>query len=178
MKVGSSPLLPDWVSFIYSKEDAMNLVRRNTSPLSAWRQGSVEDQFGQLVQNMFQDLMSPYGSAGGWSDEGAIRPRLNVSETEKTYEVEAEIPGVKKEDIKVSVDHDRVTIEADCRWANEQREGENVVYSERSARKFLRSFTLPTEVDDAAAQARLDDGILHLSLPKKPGSAARRLDIQ
>jgi HSP20 family protein len=161
-----------------TEEDVMNLMKRNTSPLSTWRQGGVEDQFGRLVQDMFHDLMSPFGSARGWAEEDAASPRMNVSETEKTYEVQAEIPGVKKEDIKVSVDHDRVTIEAECRRANEQREGENVVYSERSARKFLRSFTLPTEVDDAAAQARLEDGILHLSLPKKQGSEARRLSIQ
>jgi HSP20 family protein len=159
-------------------EDVMNIVRRNASQAAPWRGGSVEDQFGRMVQNMFDDLISPFGRAGIVPEGGAASPRLNVNETEKTYEVSAEIPGVKKEDIKVSVDHDRVTIEAECRSANEQREGENVVYSERSASKFLRSFTLPTEVDDTAAQAKLEDGILHLSLPKKQGTEARRLNIQ
>jgi HSP20 family protein len=166
------------VSFNNSKEDVMNLVRRSTSPLPTWSQGGVEDQFGRLVQNMFQDMLSPYRGISGWADEDAATPRMQVSETEKTYEVRAELPGVKKEDIKVSVEHDRVTIEAECRTANERREGENLMYSERTARKFLRSFTLPTEVDDAAAQARLEDGILNLSLPKKQGSEARRLSIQ
>lgn len=157
----------------------MNLVRRNASPLSAWRPGSVEDQFGRMVENMFQDFFSPLAQGGGrWSEEGTISPRLNVNETEKTYEIQAEMPGVKKEDVKVSVEHDRVTIEGECRTANEQREGENVVYSERSARKFMRSFMLPTEVDDTTAQARLEDGVLHLTLPKKQGTEARRLTIQ
>ncbi|GAB3428312.1 Hsp20/alpha crystallin family protein [Massilia solisilvae] len=157
----------------------MNLIRRNASPLSAWRPGSVEDQFGRIVQNMFQEMLSPFGGAGGgWSAEDTISPRINVRENDKGYDIEAEMPGVKKEDIKVSIEHDRVTIEGECRTANEQREGENVVYSERSARKFLRSFMLPTEVDDATAQARLEDGILHLTLPKKQGAEARRLTIQ
>lgn len=156
----------------------MNLTRRNASPLQAWRQGSMEDQFGRLMENMFQDFFAPLSAGSRWAEEGTITPRLDVKETEKTYEIQAEMPGVKKEDVKVSVEHDRVTIEAECRTANEQREGENVVYSERSARKFMRSFMLPTEVDDATAQARLEDGVLHLSLPKKQGSEARRLTIQ
>lgn len=88
------------------------------------------------------------------------------------------MPGVEKEDLKVAIDHQRITIEAECRKANERREGENLVYSGRSARKFMRSFTLPTEADDAAAQAKLEYGVLHLTLPKKRGGAMRRLDIQ
>jgi HSP20 family protein len=161
------------------KEDVMNLARRNASPLSAWRQGPVDDQFGRLVEHMFEDFFAPFAQgAGRWQEEATASPRINVSQTEKTYEIQADMPGVKKDDVKVSVEHDRVTIEAECRTANEQREGEHVVYSERTARKFMRSFTLPTEVDDTTAQARLEDGVLHLSLPKKQGSEARRLTIQ
>lgn len=156
----------------------MNLIRRSSSPLPAWRPGSVEDQFGRLVQDMFQDFITPFAGGAGTVEQDTASPRITVSETDKSYDVEAEMPGVKKEEIKVSIDHDRVTIEAECRKANEQRQGQNVVYSEGTTRKFLRSFMLPTEVDDAAAQARLEDGILHLTLPKKQGGQMRRLDIQ
>jgi HSP20 family protein len=157
----------------------MNLIRRGGgSPLATMRPGTMEDQFGRLVQNMFQDFLTPFGGGIGLADEDTLTPRIKVSENDKAYEVQAEMPGVKKEDIKVSIDHDRVTIEAECRQANEQREGQNVVYSERTARKFLRSFMLPTEVDDAAAQAKLEEGVLHLTLPKKQGTEARRLTIQ
>jgi HSP20 family protein len=82
------------------------------------------------------------------------------AETEKTYEIMAELPGVKEEDIKVPVDGQRVTIEAECRSANERRDGETVVYAERTARRFMRSFALPTEVDDGTAQARRENGVL------------------
>jgi HSP20 family protein len=71
----------------------------------------------------------------------------------------------------------RVRIEANCQAANERREGETVVYAERTARRYLRSLALPTEVDDAAAQARLENGVLQLTLPKKQGGEARRLTI-
>jgi HSP20 family protein len=159
-------------------EAIMNLIRRGSPALPAYRPGSVEDQFGRMVEGMFQDFFAPLAQGAQWAGEGAATPRLDVTETDKTYEIQAELPGVNKEDVKVSVDGQRITIEAECRSADERREGETVVYTERSARRFMRSFALPTEVDDAAAQARLENGVLQLSLPKKQGSEARRLTIQ
>lgn len=156
----------------------MNLIRRGNSPLPAYRPGAVEDQFGRMVESMFQDFFAPLAQGGQWAGEAAATPRVDVSETEKTYEIQAELPGVNKEDVKVSVDGQRVTIEAECRSANERREGETVVYAERTARRFMRSFALPTEVDDGSAQAKLENGVLQLSLPKKQGTEARRLTIQ
>jgi HSP20 family protein len=156
----------------------MNLVRRGSPSLPAYRPSGVEDGFGRLVESMFEDFFAPLAQGNRWSEANASIPRLDMTESDTAYEVQAEMPGVEKEDLKVAIDHQRVTIEGECRKANERREGENVVYSERSARKFMRSFTLPSEVDDAAAQAKLENGVLHLTLPKKQGSAARRLDIQ
>ena len=155
----------------------MNLVRRGSSPLAAYRPGTVEEGFGRLVESMFEDFFAPMAMGAIHRDSDAGIPRLDMTETEQAYEVQAEMPGVEKEDLKVAIDRQRVTIEGECRKANERREGENVVYSERSARKFMRSFTLPTEVDDASAEAKLENGVLHLTLPKKQGSAARRLEI-
>lgn len=156
----------------------MNLIRRGSTPLSTYRPGAVEDQFGRLVESMFEDFFAPLAGGSRWLDANASIPRLDMTESESAYEIQAEMPGVEKEDLKVAIDHQRITIEGECRKANERREGENVVYSERSARKFMRSFTLPSEVDDATAQARLENGVLHLTLPKKQGSPVRRLDIQ
>lgn len=157
----------------------MNLIRRSNSPLSTLRGGAMDDQFGRLVESMFQDFLAPLAQGARWlDDEGMAMPRLDVSETEKTFEVQAELPGVKKEDVKVSVDGQRVTIEAECQQANEQRQGEQVVYSERSTRRYQRSFALPSEVEDTGAEAKLEDGVLRLSLPKRQGGAAKRLTIQ
>jgi HSP20 family protein len=156
----------------------MNLIRRGNSPLSTLRGGAMEDQFGRMVENMFQDFFAPLAQGARWTDDGMAMPRLDVKENDKTFEVQAELPGVKKEDVKVSIDGQRVTIEGECQQANEQREGEQVVYSERSTRRYQRSFTLPSEVDDASAEAHLENGVLMLTLPKKQGSAAKRLTIQ
>jgi HSP20 family protein len=148
----------------------MNLIRRGDTPL--------EQGFNRMVESMFQDFLAPLAQGGRRLEEGLAMPRLDVSETEKSFEVQAELPGVKKEDVKVAIDGQRVTIEGECQQANEQRQGEQVVYSERSTRRYQRSFTLPSEVDDAGAEARLENGILMLTLPKKQGAAARRLTIQ
>jgi HSP20 family protein len=156
----------------------MNLMRRNAGPLASYRPGTMEDQFGRMVESMFQDFFAPLAQGGHWADEGMGVPRLDVRETDKAFEIQADLPGVKKEDIKVSIDGPRVTIEGECQQANEQREGEQVVYSERSTRRYQRSFTLPSEVDDASAEARLENGVLMLTLPKKQGGAAKRLTIQ
>ncbi len=157
----------------------MNLIRRNPSPVSTFHPGAIDDPFGRMVEGMFNDMFAPFARAGAWAaGEGMAAPRLDVTENDAAYEVQAELPGVKKEDVRVSVDGQRVTIEAECQQANEQRQGEQVVYSERSTRKYQRSFTLPSEVDDTNAQARLEDGVLMLSLPKRQGGTARRLTIQ
>ena len=148
----------------------MNLIRRGDTPL--------EQGFNRIVENMFQDFLAPLAQGGRRLEEGLAMPRLDVSETEKSFEVQAELPGVKKEDVKVAIDGQRVTIEGECQQANEQRQGEQVVYSERSTRRYQRSFTLPSEVEDAGAEAKLEDGVLRLSLPKRQGGAAKRLTIQ
>lgn len=158
----------------------MNLVRRPTQ-LGAYRPRGLDDPFGRMVESMFEDMFAPMAAGAvmpQWAAEGVTTPRLNVKETEKAFEVEAEMPGVKKEDVKVSIENQRVTIEAEARSESEQREGENVIYSERSTRKYMRSFSLPSDVDEATAEAHLDSGLLTLTLPKKQTASAKRLTVQ
>jgi len=104
--------------------------------------------------------------------------KMDLKEDDKAYTVQAEIPGVKKEDIQVSIDGNRVSISAETKMEKEEKEGEKVLRSERYSGKVARSFTLANEVDEAQAQARYSDGVLELTLPKKPGATARKLAIQ
>lgn len=159
----------------------MNIIRRTPSALSGYRPRPVDDPFGRLVENVFEEMFAPFTQAGAMSAlplEGAISPRINVSETDKAFEIQVEMPGVKKDDVKVAVDRQRITIEGEVKREEEQREGENLLYTERVASKFMRSFVLPTEVDDASAQARMENGILSLTLPKRQGAEAKRITIQ
>ncbi|NRR31655.1 Hsp20/alpha crystallin family protein [Oxalobacteraceae bacterium] len=103
--------------------------------------------------------------------------RLDVSETEQAYSVRAELPGMKKEDIKVDIDGKRVSIAAETKRESERKEGETVVRSERYVGQQYRSFTLEQDVDDVKAVAKYQDGVLELTLPKKTNSGARKLVV-
>lgn len=104
--------------------------------------------------------------------------RMDVKEDEKAYTVHADMPGVSRDDIHVTIDGNTVSISAELSQATEQKEGERVLRRERSVGRVSRSFALEHEVDEAAAQAKYQDGVLALTLPKKVAAAARRLTIQ
>jgi HSP20 family protein len=104
--------------------------------------------------------------------------RLDVKETDKTYVVHAEIPGVKKEDINITIDGNQVSITAEVKREKEDRQGEKVLRTERYYGKVYRAFTLGQDVDEGGAQAKYVDGVLELSLPKKAATNAKRLAIQ
>ncbi|HUW51262.1 MAG TPA: Hsp20/alpha crystallin family protein [Sulfuricella sp.] len=104
--------------------------------------------------------------------------RLDIKESDKDYTINAEIPGVKKDDIHVTIDGNQVSISAEVKKEEEEKEGGKVLRSERYYGKVFRSFTLGSDVDDAAAKAKYTDGLLKLTLPKKAGTAARKLSVQ
>ncbi|HWQ40069.1 MAG TPA: Hsp20/alpha crystallin family protein [Burkholderiales bacterium] len=104
--------------------------------------------------------------------------RLDVKETDKNYVVQAEIPGVKKEDINITVDGNQVAITAEVKREKEERQGEKVLHAERYYGKLYRAFSLGQDVDEAAAEAKYVDGVLELILPKKAATQAKRLTIQ
>lgn len=106
-----------------------------------------------------------------------VNIKLDVKEAEKEFFVEAEIPGVKKEDIAVEVDGDTVSLRAEVKREKDEKKGDKIVYSERFYGAASRSFTLPVEVDDKAVKAEYKDGVLKLVLPKKTNGAARRITV-
>ena len=103
--------------------------------------------------------------------------RLDVREQPDAYAVHAELPGVRKEDIHVTIDGSVVSIAAERKSEKEVREGERILRSERYHGKVSRSFELPQEIDDSKAEAKYVDGVLELTLPKKAAVSAKRLTI-
>ena len=115
---------------------------------------------------------------GHVDSEPALRsPSLDVAETEGGYTVAIDLPGVAKDDVKITIDGRRVSVSAQTQREEAKKDGERVIYRERSASSFARSFTLPEEVDQDASQAKLDSGVLSLTLAKKRAAAARHLTI-
>lgn len=104
--------------------------------------------------------------------------RVDVKETEGAYEVTAEIPGVDKKDIHVHVDGNVVSLNAEVRQADEQKEGEKVLRSERYYGAISRSFQLPVAVDESRTTAKYENGVLTLTLPKQAAPTSRRIAVE
>lgn len=104
--------------------------------------------------------------------------RMDVKEDEKGYAVHADIPGVNKEDIHITIDGNSVSISAELKKYTEHKDGERVLRRERHVGRVSRSFALENEVDETSASARYQDGVLELVLPKKAAAAAKRLAVQ
>lgn len=109
--------------------------------------------------------------------EGQQPIRIDVNETESTYMVKADLPGVNKDDIKVDIEGNRVTIAAETKRVEEEKQGGTVVRSERYYGQMYRSFALEQEVDDEKAEAHFENGVLQLTLPKKSKQAGRKIEI-
>ena len=104
--------------------------------------------------------------------------RVDVTENDQGYAVRAEIPGVKKEDLNISIDGNQLEISAELKNEKEVKEGEKVLRSERHYGKVSRAFTLGQDIDEEATTAKYADGVLELTLPKKATVAAKRITIQ
>ena len=111
----------------------------------------------------------------------APQMRLDVSEKDGLYTVKAELPGVKKEDIDVRIDGRQVSLSAEVRRDRQEPESEGdglrTLRSERYYGFVSRSFSLTDDVDESKAQARYEDGVLELTLPKKVTAASKRLSV-
>ncbi|HAG94168.1 MAG: heat-shock protein Hsp20 [Pseudomonadales bacterium] len=120
------------------------------------------DNFQQLVDNFFGR------SSGGFpafADEAFNMPATDISENESEYSISAELPGIRKEDIDVSLHDGVLSIEAHSKSEHEEK-GDKQIRSERRYGKFVRRFTLGDHVDDGAVQATFENGVLKLIVKK------------
>ena len=104
--------------------------------------------------------------------------RVDVKETPEAYTLHAEVPGVSKDDIQVNVEGKLVTLRAEIKPQDSQTDGSKLLRSERYYGAVSRSFQLPVDVDNTAAKAKYENGVLQLTLPKKTVAAAQRLTIE
>lgn len=126
----------------------------------------------------FEDFFKDFRLRPALRDlEAEPRIKMDVTENDKAYSVKAEIPGVKKEDIKVDIHGNQVSISAEVKRESEEKQGDTVVRSERYFGQQYRSFTLGQEVNEDEAVATYRDGVLELTLPKKSGKGGRKLTV-
>jgi HSP20 family protein len=131
---------------------------------------STLDPFDDVFKGFFRPVRT----------EGApdVQIKMDVKEDDKAYTIHADIPGVKKEDIHVTIDGNLVSISAETKQEKEVKEGEKLLRSERYYGKASRSFSLASEIDEGASQAKYSDGVLELTLPKKAVTSAKKLTIK
>jgi HSP20 family protein len=136
------------------------------------------DPFNELVDDLFKGFLVRPVAYNGNGGEALPRMKVDVAERNGAYTVAAELPGVRKEDIQVSIDGAEVTLSAEVKREQEAGKDERVLHTERTYGKVSRVFTLPQEVDEAKVQAKFQDGVLELQLPKKQAAARRPIPIQ
>ena len=130
------------------------------------------------LEDLFRGFfVKPMDLPTGVSAMAPQQIRMDVKEQKDAYLVHAEMPGVKKEDVHVTVEGNQVSISAEVRQEKEVKEGERLLRSERYFGQVSRSFQLAHDVDDAKAVAKFTDGVLELTLPKKAATQGKRLSI-
>jgi HSP20 family protein len=134
---------------------------------------------------LFDELFSDFFNRAGWSVPGraaelpaAVRARMDVVDKGDKYVVAVDLPGVRKDDIQVSIDGPRVAIAAESKQERQAKEGEKVLHTERFATSYARSFELPDEVTEEGADAAFENGVLRLTLPKRPQVMSKRLTVR
>ncbi len=148
-----------------------NLIRRKNT-------GS-EPSRGFDPFEVMRDLMrwDPFAELGPGPAGAAFVPSFDVKETKDAYVFSADLPGVKQDDVDVSLTGRRLTISGE---REEERKGEDERWFayERSYGSFSRSFTLPEGIDADNVQAELKDGVLRVTLPKKPELKPRKIELK
>ena len=139
--------------------------------MMARMQSAMDDAFGTSVGA--RPFLLPTVQ-GGTRLAKAPTIALHVIEKPEGYEVQAELPGVRKEDIQVEIHDNLVSIAAKAASHAERKEGERVVYSERIDGQLSRRFTLPVEIDESQSRAKFDNGVLSLNLVRRDKTPAMR----
>ncbi len=131
-----------------------------------------------LFDDLFRDVAPGFFIKPLHGDAMPTHIKVEVRETPQAYTLQAEVPGVKKEDIHVQVDGNVVTLRAEVRQQDSLADGEKVLRSERFYGEVSRSFQMAQDIDNANSKARYDNGVLILTLPKKLAPSGQRLVIE
>lgn len=142
----------------------MKIVRRdNTNPNRNY----------YPIRSIFDDFFTPTI----WEDFHTSTPSANVWEEDNTVHVEMALPGVKKDDINITITEDSVSISGATK-TEEKEEDKRKYYYQSMESSFEQTFNLPTKVDSEKSDAKLEDGILHIALPKADEVKPKKIEIK
>ena len=137
---------------------------------SVW--GRSPSGFESMLDNFFSPMRDVDESV-----QGNLTPAVDISETENEYLVRAELPGINKEDVHVTLENGILTLSAETRSESEERDGERVIRQERSYGKYMRSLRLGKGINDQAVKASYKNGILEIIVPKAEEVKPKVIDV-
>jgi len=149
----------------------MKTIVREPNREAAWGFNS------ENLDNIFEGFFRPLNAQSKDLSGGSLVPAIDLHENEDSYTVRAEIPGVKKEDIDVTVHDGVLTINAESRYQHEEKEQGRVIHQERRYGKYVRSIRLGKDVDESNVKANYNDGVLELELPKLEEVKPKKIEI-
>ena len=141
------------------------VMRGNVDPFEA-----LHRDFDSMLGRMFAgreaegNWMAPYG--------------VDIREDSDHIYVEAELPGYKKDEVEITLENQTLTIAAERKSEVKPKDGEQTLLQERRYSRFLRSFTLPPTVNESKVDAKLQDGILKITLDKREETKPRKITVQ
>ena len=139
-------------------------------PIARTSHRAAAPQFSRFIDRLFDESV----------ERASRTPALDVSETDAGYSVAFEVPGVTREQLKVSVEGRRVSVDTiDVATAADQpkTDAPRVLYRERSTARYARTVSLPAEVDQASSSAKFENGVLTLTLAKKVPTGATQISV-
>ncbi len=143
--------------------------KRSLTPLREFTQ--IQDSFDRLFNN-FMDLKKTEGL-----QPLSFSPSCEIVEDDKSYSLKFDIPGVSKDQVKLEIDKDRLTVRAE-RKEEKKSETKKKYLSEMYYGSYVRSFTLPTTIDEKAVEAKFENGVLTVTIPKTESVKAKQIAIQ
>ncbi len=152
--------------------NALEVSKGNRMP--TWNMQDMEEMFERALRNPFS-LLENFRPAM-MVDTRWMQPNFDIEETDQAYLLSVDLPGVKKEDVKVDLSENILTISGERKYEHESKEKGATRY-ERSYGQFQRSFTLPASIEVDKVEANLEDGVLRIALPKSEKAKSRPIQV-
>ncbi|HJV93678.1 MAG TPA: Hsp20/alpha crystallin family protein [Azonexus sp.] len=144
--------------------------------LTKWDPLSELEAMSSHLNRIFGRPALPGAAAHDMLKMADWTPSVDISETDKEFLIKAEIPGVKKEDVKVTIESGMLTIKGERKMEKEEK-GKKFHRVERSYGSFVRSFRIPDGVDESKIKAEFKDGVMNVALPKSEKAKSKALEI-
>lgn len=133
---------------------------------------NYEYPMASAFDSLFNDMM------GSWGVSSSRIPPVDITENEHAYVLEAELPGYKQEEVKVSIEKHVLRLSSSKQSTKEEEEGKKCLVTERCYQSFERSFSLPEDVNENQIEGEFADGILKVTLPKQEVAQPKKIEVK